>query len=75
MDHKTSTVSIQLPSQLLAEIDTLAAAESRSRSEVIRSAASMYVQCRERWEAVFGEAAAVLGENAFAESKAEREIG
>jgi metal-responsive CopG/Arc/MetJ family transcriptional regulator len=42
------TVSIRFPEEVVAEIDALAKKEHRSRSELIREAARLYVERRER---------------------------
>ncbi len=48
-----TTVNISFQSDLLADIDTEAKRESRSRSELLREAARMYVERQRRWETVF----------------------
>ena len=47
------TVNISFQDSLLAELDRLARSESRSRSELLREAARMYIERRERWDAIF----------------------
>ncbi|HKF77375.1 MAG TPA: ribbon-helix-helix protein, CopG family [Candidatus Dormibacteraeota bacterium] len=49
---------MSLPPDLAAEVDRVARAEHRSRSELLREAFRQYVQRRQRWEAIFdyGEA-------------------
>jgi metal-responsive CopG/Arc/MetJ family transcriptional regulator len=56
MAQKTSTVNISFREELLDEIDDVARAESRSRSELIREAARMYIERRRRWNAIFAQA-------------------
>ena len=53
------TINLSLQESLLAEVDEVARAESRSRSELFREAAREYVQRRRRWEGIFalGDAA------------------
>lgn len=46
-------VSITFPEALLAEIDATARREARSRSELLRVAARLYVERRQRWQDVF----------------------
>ena len=53
MAEKTSTVNISFRSDLLEAIDDVAKAESRSRSELIREAARMYIERKRRWDALF----------------------
>ncbi len=43
MARETKIVSVSLPPQVAAEIDRLAAAENRTRSELVREAFSQYV--------------------------------
>ncbi len=47
------TVNISFQDQLLSEIDAEARRESRSRSELIREAARLYVQRQRRWGDAF----------------------
>jgi metal-responsive CopG/Arc/MetJ family transcriptional regulator len=49
----TSTVNISFKQDLLAQIDRVAKQESRSRSELIREAARMYIERGRRWEDIF----------------------
>ena len=61
---KVSTVNISFNKDLLELIDQVAEAESRSRSELIREAARMYIERKNRWEKIFS-----YGEEKAAESK------
>ncbi len=47
------TVNISFQETQLAELDRIARSESRSRSELLREAARMYIERRARWEAIF----------------------
>jgi CopG family transcriptional regulator/antitoxin EndoAI len=47
------TVTISLPPRLAREVDRIARAEHRSRSELLREAFRQYVARLERWERVF----------------------
>lgn len=47
------TVNISFQDRLLAEIDAEARKESRTRSELLREAARLYVRRQKRWEDVF----------------------
>jgi metal-responsive CopG/Arc/MetJ family transcriptional regulator len=49
----TTTVNISFQEKLLHEIDRVARAESRSRSELLREAARAYIQRKRRWADVF----------------------
>lgn len=45
----TMTVNISFQDGLLRDIDRVAKAEDRSRSELLREAARAYIQRKERW--------------------------
>ena len=47
------TVNISFQDSLLAEIDAEAERESRSRSELLREAARVYVRRQKQWDKVF----------------------
>ena len=53
------TVNLSLQDSLLRELDRIARAESRSRSELIREAARMYIERKRQWRDIFalGDAA------------------
>jgi len=48
-----STVNISFNKELLAEIDKTANQESRTRSDLIREAARLYIGRKNRWERIF----------------------
>ncbi len=48
-----NTVNISFKKDLLSKIDKVAAQESRSRSELIREAARMYIERRKKWQSIF----------------------
>jgi CopG family transcriptional regulator / antitoxin EndoAI len=48
-----STVNISFNRDLLAEIDKTAKQEARTRSELIREAARLYIERKNRWERIF----------------------
>jgi predicted transcriptional regulator len=50
---KTGTVYISFQEGLLRQIDQTAREESRSRSELIREAARMYIERKKRWKDIF----------------------
>jgi len=52
MAEQTSTVNISFRQDLLEQIDEVARAESRSRSELLREAARMYIQRKRRMDTV-----------------------
>ena len=47
------TVNISFKDALLAEIDAEAKREARTRSELLREAARLYVRRQKQWEQVF----------------------
>lgn len=47
------TVNISFQGSLLREIDRVARAEARSRSEFLREAARIYIRRKERWKEIF----------------------
>jgi CopG family transcriptional regulator / antitoxin EndoAI len=50
---KTGTVNISFQKGLLNQIDDIAAEESRTRSELVREAARMYIERKKRWRSLF----------------------
>ena len=48
-----NTVNISFQKQLLSDIDKLAKEEDRSRSELIREAARMYIERKNKWKQIF----------------------
>jgi metal-responsive CopG/Arc/MetJ family transcriptional regulator len=50
---KTATVNISFQKDLLEQIDDVAKEESRSRSELIREAARLYIQQKKKWKDIF----------------------
>jgi len=49
----TKTVNISFRKDLLKKIDLVAKEEMRTRSELIREAARLYIEKKERWEKIF----------------------
>ena len=52
--NQTATVNISFSRQLLKDIDEVASAEARSRSELLREATRMYIERKRRWKGIFG---------------------
>ncbi len=50
---KTGTVNISFKKELLQQIDEVAKEEARSRSELVREAARMYIERKTRWKEIF----------------------
>jgi len=57
----TVTVNISFKNDFLAEIDQAASQESRSRSELLREAARIYIGRKNRWNQLFGLTDARVG--------------
>jgi metal-responsive CopG/Arc/MetJ family transcriptional regulator len=49
----TNTVNIAFKKDLLSQIDKIAREESRSRSELIREAARLYINRKNTWKKIF----------------------
>jgi len=49
---KTNSVNIAFNKDLLSKIDQIATEESRSRSELIREAARLYIERKTRWKKI-----------------------
>jgi CopG family transcriptional regulator / antitoxin EndoAI len=49
----TVTVNISFQDSLLSDIDNIAKQERRSRSELLREAARMYIDRKNRWNRIF----------------------
>jgi predicted transcriptional regulator len=50
---KTSTINLSIPGDLLTRADAVAKRESRSRSEVMRTALQAYLERRAGWDLLF----------------------
>jgi CopG family transcriptional regulator / antitoxin EndoAI len=67
-------VSISFPEHLLAEIDKLAKKEKRSRSELIREAARLYIERGDRWNKIFAMGKATAKSKGLSERDVAAEI-
>ncbi len=70
----TTTVNIAFQSTLLRQIDKVARAESRSRSELLREAARAYIQRKERWKDVFAMGSNIASAKALSPDDVSKEI-
>ncbi|MCD4754522.1 MAG: ribbon-helix-helix protein, CopG family [Deltaproteobacteria bacterium] len=68
------TVNISFQDRLLADIDRIAQRESRSRSELLREAARIYIERKERWNNIFAKTSIQSGEQALTEKDVLEEI-
>jgi CopG family transcriptional regulator / antitoxin EndoAI len=71
---KTSTVNISFQTELLGLIDEVAREESRSRSELIREAARMYIDRKKRWRDIFAFGKTQVLHGVLKEGVIEKEI-
>ena len=74
MAENNSTVNISFREDLLKEIDEVAHSESRSRSELVREAARMYIERRKRMKTIMKSAQAIATERDLSEKDVEAEI-
>ena len=63
----TVTVNISFQDKLLSNIDRIARREARSRSELLREAARIYIERRERWNQIFAKTSIQSGEQSLTE--------
>lgn len=72
---KSTTVNISFDETLLAEIDAEARRECRSRSELLREAARVFIRRQRRWDDVFALGDRRTEEAGLTGSDVAREIG
>jgi metal-responsive CopG/Arc/MetJ family transcriptional regulator len=70
----TTTVNISFQGSLLAEIDRVANAESRSRSELLREAARSYIARKRRWDDIFRYGKTISSRGKLTEADVANEI-
>ena len=70
----TVTFNLSFQGALIGEVDALAKRESRSRSELLREAARLYIQRQKRWESLFALGDSVVRESGLSKSDVAREI-
>ncbi len=69
-----TTVNISFQEDLLADIDKLARKEHRSRSELLREAARLYIERRDRWNRIFALGDAIAKDKGLSEQDVAAEI-
>jgi metal-responsive CopG/Arc/MetJ family transcriptional regulator len=69
-----STVNISFQDDLLNQIDQIAQKESRTRSELIREAARIYIERKRKWESIFAYGASLAAKYKFTEDDVNEEI-
>jgi CopG family transcriptional regulator / antitoxin EndoAI len=70
----TNTVNISFRKDLLKQIDQVAKEESRSRSELIREAARMYIERKSRWKTIFNYGSKIAKDQRLSEQDIVNEI-
>ncbi|HOH37356.1 MAG TPA: ribbon-helix-helix domain-containing protein [Spirochaetota bacterium] len=70
----TNTVNISFQKDLLKKIDKVAKDESRTRSELIREAARMYIDKKNKWKEIFEFGDSIQKINNLSESDIMNEI-
>ncbi len=68
------TVNISFQDTLLRDIDRVAQAETRTRSEFLREAARAYIQRKERWAGMFAAGQKIAAEKGLTPEDVSREI-
>ncbi|MFH0919115.1 MAG: ribbon-helix-helix domain-containing protein [Fibrobacterota bacterium] len=68
------TVNISFTGNLIQQIDSVARQEARSRSELIREAARMYIDKRKRWKKIFSYGSAAGRASGLTEADVVSEI-
>ena len=71
---KNKTVNISFKKELLKKIDDIAKEESRSRSELLREAARIYIERKENWKKIFSYGDILTREKGLSEADVEKEI-
>jgi metal-responsive CopG/Arc/MetJ family transcriptional regulator len=70
----TATVNISFQNNLLSQIDDVARLESRSRSELLREAARLYIERKQKWQSIFKLGETFAAKNKLRESDVMLEI-
>ena len=69
-----ATVNISFQEDLLSRIDQIAQNEARSRSELIREAARIYIERKKKWESIFAYGESLSSKYRFTEEDVNNEI-
>jgi metal-responsive CopG/Arc/MetJ family transcriptional regulator len=69
-----STVNISFQEDLLEQIDRIAQNEARTRSELIREAARIYIERKKKWESIFSYGESLSSKYGFTEDDVNNEI-
>jgi metal-responsive CopG/Arc/MetJ family transcriptional regulator len=68
------TVNISFQEDLLDQIDKIAQNEARTRSELIREAARIYIERKKKWESIFSYGESLSSKYRFTENDVNNEI-
>jgi len=69
-----ATVNISFQEDLLGQIDKIAQNEARTRSELIREAARIYIERKKKWESIFAYGESISSKYKFTEDDVNKEI-
>jgi len=69
-----ATVNISFQEDLLCQIDRIAKNEARTRSELIREAARIYIEKKKKWESIFAYGESLSSKYKFTENDVNKEI-
>jgi|GEM_PF-247120 len=69
-----STVNISFQTELLGQIDRVAQSEARTRSELIREAARIYIERKNRWASIFAYGESLAAKYQISEEDVNEEI-
>jgi len=69
-----ATVNISFQEDLLSQIDRIAKNEARTRSELIREAARVYIEKKKKWESIFAYGKSLSSKYKFTENDVNEEI-
>ena len=70
----SATVNISFNSEILRQIDEVAKSEARTRSELIREAARIYIERKKKWESIFTYGENLSEKYGFTENDVNMEI-
>ena len=68
------TVNISFQEDLLNQIDRIAQDEARTRSELIRESARIYIERKKKWESMFAYGETISSKYKFTEEDVNQEI-
>jgi len=69
-----ATVNISFNEELLYQIDQIAKNEARTRSELVREAARIYIERKKKWESIFAYGESLASKYKFTQEDVNKEI-